>query len=117
MRKNKKLKNIAFLLASSSEISEEIMTVIKKHLTKSELKTLARLYRLEVQKRTVQITTSLPLTTLQKGSLEKNYSPLIVNFEVDENLGGGMRIMKQDTVIDMSVKHYIIQMVQNLSAV
>lgn len=115
MQKSKKIKKIAIILASQPEISQDIALFLSKTLTRSELKLLGKHLRLEMKKKTVLLTTPNDLSAQQKDTFTKMYQPLVVKFMTDSTLGGGMRVVKQDTVIDMSVKHYIIQMVQDLT--
>lgn len=115
MQKDKKLKKIAIVLASQSEIPQDVVTFLSKNLTRSELKRLGKFMRLELRKRTVTLSTAVDLTDSQKKLFKEMYEPLNVLFAIDKTLGGGVRVVKQDTVIDMSIKHYIIHMVQELS--
>lgn len=115
MQKNKKIKKIATILASQPEIPQDVALFLVKNLTKSELKLLGKHLRLEMKKKIVLLTTPTELSAQQKDAFVKMYQPLNVKFATDQTLGGGLRAVKQDTVIDMSVKHYIIQMVQELT--
>ncbi len=115
MQKDKKLKKIAILLASQTDVPQDVVSFLSKNLTSSELKRLGKFVRLELKKRTVTLSTTTELSSAEKKTLKDLYQPLDVIFQTDKSLGAGMRVVKQDTVIDMSIKHYIIQMVQELS--
>ncbi|MBP6098741.1 MAG: F0F1 ATP synthase subunit delta [Candidatus Levybacteria bacterium] len=117
MTRSKVIKEVAKTLSQQSELSDNVMPYLADHFTKSELKLLGKFLRLEIKKRKVVIVTSVQLQPEHKKSLVSFYEGLHVEFTQDTSLGGGMRVTKQDTVLDMSLKHYIIQMVQDLSKI
>lgn len=112
---NKKIKKIASLLAAQTEIPQDVVIFLSKNLTKSELKLLGKHIRLETKKRTVTVSSSVELSELQKKAFIDMNKGFHVIFSTDKTFGAGIRVTKQDTVIDMSIKNYIIQMVQALT--
>ena len=117
MTRSKVVKQVAKTLSQQSELSDDVMLYLSEHFTKSELKMLGKFLRLEIKKRKVEIVTPFELQQEHKKTLTSLYEGLQVEFTQDASFGGGMRITKQDTVLDMSLKHYIIHMVQDLSKI
>ncbi|HVZ11948.1 MAG TPA: hypothetical protein VG965_02870 [Patescibacteria group bacterium] len=113
MATNPNIKKLAKLTALKNEVPKELANYVLENLTRREQITYLRHLKTIINKRTVLITTSTPLSQNMKREIEKKFYGKDIIYEID-SIGDGIRIQINDTIIDLSMNSFINQTIDNI---
>lgn len=112
---NKKVKKLVELSFVDGKIDNKVAGYVLSHLSKKELKAYLKILRHRIEARRVVIASASVLNSAEKKKMSKIFADYDIEFEQNLEIGGGMKVMVGDTIIDLSVKNYIETILANLS--
>ncbi len=113
MNKNQ-IKQLAKLTIDETKINQKVATFVLNKLSRKELIYYIRLLKTIAQKNMVRIVSSDPINATFKSALLKKFSNKHVVFEQNDDFGPGIKAIINDTIMDLSIKNYIDNTVDNL---
>lgn len=114
MINNQKIKKLAIIAASSSSIPEDIKSYVLTILGKKELKTFLSYYRRALDKKRVYITSSNEISSEMMKELKSIFDEKDIMTSIDPTVGGGLKLIEDDMVVDFTFKKYINDTIEKL---
>ena len=102
-----KIKKLATITASNKIIPADIEEYVLNFLTKQDLKMFMQSYKLELEKKRVYISTPTELSESELSLIKNMYKDKDIITSVEKDLGAGIKLRQNDTVIDFTVKSFI----------
>lgn|SRR3989344_4248818 len=112
--KNDEIKKLAKLTVEGKKVDREIATYVLDNLSRKDLIFYLRYIKSLTDKNTVKIISGNPLPSEIKRSLIRKYADKEVLFEEDKKMGDGIKAIIGDTIIDLSTRGYVSEVVENL---
>lgn len=111
---NKKLiKELAISMAKTKTTKETASFVLKR-LTKEELKDFLFVYKNEINKNKVTILSASILPSQSKEEIESKFANKDIFYEIDDSIGGGIKVRENDVISDFTFKNIINQTISAL---
>ena len=104
--RNQDLTKIARLIVKNKKIDNKLGREIIENLSRKDLAKFARILKTLVNKNRVTVISEKPLATTIKNTIISKYKDRDVVFEQQE-IGDGIKLVINDTIIDLSVESYI----------
>lgn len=114
MLNKNKIKKLAIIAANESKIPEDIQEFVLKNLEKSELKQFLKIFKSEIDKKRVYITSAKQLSDENLKELRQMYKADELVTNLDNNLGAGLKLRKHDIIVDFTFKKYINDTIDEL---
>lgn len=113
-KKNKILKKIAISLIREKKIDKETIKTLLS-LDKESLKAVLFFYKALLSKQRVYVASASPLSKELIKELEEIYPDREIQITIDESLGAGIKIEKDDTITDFTFKKSITDIIEDLN--
>lgn len=111
---NNMLKRLARITIRNGQVNKKIAKYVLSSLTRKELVTyLASLMKV-IYENSVRVLSSQELPIKTKQSIKSKFEDRVVFFEQDTSLGAGIKIIRDDTIIDLTVNGYITSTLEQL---
>lgn len=114
MGNKQKIKRLAIIAAKSSTIPRDIEEYVLTCFKKQELKEFLHYYKDALSKNRVFVTSSLDLSEENKTLLKSIFKEKELITLKEEDLGAGIKIRQNDTIIDYTFKKYINDTIEKL---
>lgn len=109
-----KLKSLAKIASQNSVIPQDIESFVLTKLNKLELKLFLRFYNLELQRKSVKVSSASELSKETINSIHDIFVEKNIENVIDPTLGGGIKLQQDDLIIDFTVKKYINDTIEEL---
>ena len=104
--RNLDIKKIAKLTALDANVDSDIAIFVLDKLTRRQLLEYLRHLKAFANRKTVRVVSSEPISEMLKRNIVKRFPDKKVLF-LQEEIGDGIKIQINDTVIDFSIHSYI----------
>ncbi len=111
---DKQLRTLAYSIAQFG-LDKKTTDFVMQKLNKRQLKSFVMYYKKALAKQTIGVTSASELTSAQKEDLKQLYSNMKLNIEINPDLGAGIKIRHDDTIIDFTFKKYINDTIATLN--
>ena len=108
------IKKLARISAKQKKIGGKTAEFILKSFNRKQLTTYLRYLRKSVEENSVRIFSSIELNGNIKRDIESKFPGKDVFFHVDEEVGDGIRVQIDDTIIDLTTESYLNQTIEEL---
>jgi len=109
------LVRIARTVVARGKIDKAIAGELISKLTRKDLAHFARILARLVNERTVKVISQEPLSVDLKKEIEKKFEEKDVVF-LQEKIGDGIKIIINDTIIDLTIGSFINSTIENLKS-
>lgn len=114
MINQQKIKKLATIAADNNEVPKDIYEYALKHMGKQELKDFLKYYKNALDKKRLYVTSPKEITGEQMKIIKELYNDKDIIVTVEKDLGAGLKIKENDTIIDFSFKKYINDTIEKL---
>jgi F0F1-type ATP synthase delta subunit len=105
---------VALALTSAGEVRAEVAARILETLSRSQLKDFLAALRRELKRRQVHVTVAGAAGAGMEDALSESYPGREVTMARDDTLGGGVRVMAGDDIVDASMRGYVREIIEEL---
>lgn len=109
-----KINQLAELLSEENAVSDKIKNFVLTKLSRKELLFLAFYLKKTIARKTVYVESDINIDNKLKTSIKKMFDGKNIIFRINDNLYTGLKVIIDDTIIDLSVKNYISETVNLL---
>lgn len=111
---NNMLKKLARITIRNGQVNTKIAKYVLSNLTRKELMTYLASLKKVIYENSVRVLSSETLPIKTKQSIKSKFKDRVVFFEQDASLGAGIKIIMDDTIIDLTVNGYITSTLEQL---
>lgn len=111
---NDLIKKLAKLTIRNGNVDKKIAKYALSRLTRKEFITYLACLKTVVYKNSVRVISAQELPSKVKQSIERKIKNRIIFFEQDQSQSEGIKIIIDDTIIDLTVSGYISTMLEQL---
>ena len=107
------LVKIARAILKKDKIDKKLAAELIKNLKRQDLSMFQRVMQRLYNQKTVKVISQEPLSQALKKSLTARFADKEVVFE-NEEIGDGIKIINNDTIIDLTIENYVDNTIQSL---
>ncbi|HVT00877.1 MAG TPA: hypothetical protein VHE53_01420 [Patescibacteria group bacterium] len=107
------IKKLARLTAQSKKVDKKVADFILK-MPRRDLALYLSYLKNSLNKTTVYVTSNIAVPTALKKTLIKEFSDKEVLFGIDKSIKDGIKVVNNDTVIDLSMNGYLDKTIGSL---
>ena len=111
---NTQLKQLAEMTVQDGQVNRTVAEFVMTKLNRTQLKTYVMYLKNELIKDKVNVKTSEMIDQETEKQFQSLFAEKELQFETDEALGAGIYVKAGDTIIDLTMKNYINQTVNQL---
>ncbi len=110
------IKKIANLSISNGVLNRNVTSYVLKNLGRQELILYLRFIKRIISENSVRVQSQETLTPIMKSLIEQKFKNKDIYYEVDENVGEGIKVIENDTVFDFTLNGYMDTALNNLKS-
>ncbi len=110
------IKKIANLSIDNGVLNRQVTSFVLKNLGRQELILYLRFLKKIISENSVRVQSQQTLTPLMRSFIQQKFKDKDIYYEVDETVGEGIKIIENDTVVDLTLKGYMDTALNNLKS-
>ncbi|OGH16731.1 MAG: hypothetical protein A3C30_00105 [Candidatus Levybacteria bacterium RIFCSPHIGHO2_02_FULL_40_18] len=110
------IKKLAKITIRNGRIDKRIIKYVLSNLSRKELIVYLAALKKSVYENSVRVISSQKLSDKAKKSIRAKLKDRTVFFEQDKSLGAGLKIILDDSIIDLTFSGYITRVLEQLKA-
>mgnify|MGYP001586782678 CR=1 FL=1 len=108
------IKKLARITINNGQVDTRAAKYVLSNLTRKELIDYLAAIKRVVYENSVRVISSEALPAKTKQSIKSKFKSMVVFFEQDKSLSSGIKIIIDDTIIDLTVNGYITNALEQL---
>ncbi|HVZ67728.1 MAG TPA: F0F1 ATP synthase subunit delta [Patescibacteria group bacterium] len=111
---NQDIKKLAKLTAQDRKVDKKLANFVFSKMSRKELILYLTYLKNYLNKMIVTVSSNTPIAPALKKTLAREFAKKEVVFNIDKSIKDGIKVMDNDTIIDLSIEGYLNKTVSGL---